>query len=141
MPRRCFAVAALLAAVAASALAQAPAVDSAKPQPGSISGRVTLDGKPVAGIPVRLPRAEYDPEQKRPMMATTDADGKYEFAEVPPGRYFLAPYAPGYTGPNLGWGFAGSHVSVAPGEAANPCLLYTSPSPRDPKTSRMPSSA
>ena len=23
----------------------------------------------------------------------------------------------------------------------NPCLLYTSPSPRDPKTSRMPSSA
>ena len=25
--------------------------------------------------------------------------------------------------------------------ATNPCLLYTSPSPRDPKTSRMPSSA
>ena len=24
---------------------------------------------------------------------------------------------------------------------ADPCLLYTSPSPRDPKTSRMPSSA
>ena len=24
---------------------------------------------------------------------------------------------------------------------SNPCLLYTSPSPRDPKTSRMPSSA
>ena len=26
-------------------------------------------------------------------------------------------------------------------EAVNGCLLYTSPSPRDPKTSRMPSSA
>ena len=25
--------------------------------------------------------------------------------------------------------------------SSNPCLLYTSPSPRDPKTSRMPSSA
>ena len=27
------------------------------------------------------------------------------------------------------------------GSAIDPCLLYTSPSPRDPKTSRMPSSA
>ena len=27
------------------------------------------------------------------------------------------------------------------GEKSLPCLLYTSPSPRDPKTSRMPSSA
>ena len=26
---------------------------------------MTLDGKPAAGVTVRLPRAEYDPEQKR----------------------------------------------------------------------------
>ena len=36
-------------------------------------------------------------------------------------------------------------VSVNPGDSIiivnNDCLLYTSPSPRDPKTSRMPSSA
>ena len=40
----------------------------------------------------------------------------------------------------------GNWVFTSSGSAArfacpNPCLLYTSPSPRDPKTSRMPSSA
>ena len=31
--------------------------------------------------------------------------------------------------------------AVPKGPTLDPCLLYTSPSPRDPKTSRMPSSA
>ena len=35
--------------------------------------------------------------------------------------------------------FAG--FSIDAGTLIYPCLLYTSPSPRDPKTSRMPSSA
>ena len=37
-----------------------------------------------------------------------------------------------------GWGecFGAGNIALA-----NNCLLYTSPSPRDPKTSRMPSSA
>ena len=34
-----------------------------------------------------------------------------------------------------------SFDKAAGAEMANACLLYTSPSPRDPKTSRMPSSA
>ena len=34
----------------------------------------------------------------------------------------------------------GSGIAIAEAVAEN-CLLYTSPSPRDPKTSRMPSSA
>ena len=35
----------------------------------------------------------------------------------------------------------GSHPIQIPGFLYSDCLLYTSPSPRDPKTSRMPSSA
>ena len=37
----------------------------------------------------------------------------------------------------------GAQVTVTVGSVEHPmlCLLYTSPSPRDPKTSRMPSSA
>ena len=35
--------------------------------------------------------------------------------------------------------YKGSNYLIA--EQCHPCLLYTSPSPRDPKTSRMPSSA
>jgi protocatechuate 3,4-dioxygenase beta subunit len=117
MLRRIAAPAVLAAALAASAFAQAPAaVEQNAPQAGSISGKVTLDGKPAAGVSVRLPKADFDAEQKRPLTTTTDAEGTYEFREVAPGRYFLSPYAPGYTGPNLGWGYAGSHVSVAPGE-------------------------
>ena len=33
------------------------------------------------------------------------------------------------------------NIAVTPENLAYTCLLYTSPSPRDPKTSRMPSSA
>ena len=35
----------------------------------------------------------------------------------------------------------GKIMSLETGATPMPCLLYTSPSPRDPKTSRMPSSA
>ena len=33
------------------------------------------------------------------------------------------------------------HMEVSKPSVCHACLLYTSPSPRDPKTSRMPSSA
>ena len=47
------------------------------------------------------------------------------------------------TGPDIGDVSAyGDQLSTAAGTAGSlACLLYTSPSPRDPKTSRMPSSA
>ena len=35
----------------------------------------------------------------------------------------------------------GCEIWFTDGEVIDACLLYTSPSPRDPKTSRMPSSA
>ena len=50
----------------------------------------------------------------------------------------------------LGWCLEVIYAAVSTGQLVNrgflngpvcPCLLYTSPSPRDPKTSRMPSSA
>ena len=39
------------------------------------------------------------------------------------------------------WGFDGSSTNQAAGDDSDCCLLYTSPSPRDLSTSRMPSSA
>ena len=47
------------------------------------------------------------------------------------------------TGVQLLWGTAClfSHPRYSQGGATSPCLLYTSPSPRDLSTSRMPSSA
>ena len=39
------------------------------------------------------------------------------------------------------WAATGASVAVASAGQGNPCLLYTSPSPRDRQKSRMPSSA
>ena len=39
------------------------------------------------------------------------------------------------------WGFDGSSTQQATGDQSDCCLLYTSPSPRDKRQSRMPSSA
>src|SRR5688572_5781000 len=59
----------------------------------TISGKITLKGKPAPGVVVGLHLSEpgqFDPTFK----ATTDGDGKYRIAEVPQGRYVIAPVAP-----------------------------------------------
>src|SRR5687767_15247267 len=43
------------------------------PEIASVSGRVTMDGKPLANATV-----VFIPENGRPAGATTDADGRYE---------------------------------------------------------------
>ena len=54
------------------------------------------------------------------------------------GGYVIVDFIGDWNGdPGSGWSVAG----VANATQDNTCLLYTSPSPRDPKTSRMPSSA
>ena len=50
-------------------------------------------------------------------------------------------YFRGLAAQNLGIGGTGDFQMGAQLEAANGCLLYTSPSPRDKRQSRMPSSA
>ena len=59
----------------------------------TISGKITLKGKPAPGVVVGLrlsEPAQFDPTFK----ATTDQDGKYRIAEVPQGKYLIAPVAP-----------------------------------------------
>ena len=59
----------------------------------SVAGKVTIKGEPAAGIVVGLrssQAAHFGPS----LVATTDQDGKYRIAEVPPGKYEIAPSAP-----------------------------------------------
>jgi hypothetical protein len=48
------------------------------PQLGEVSGRVTLDGEPLAGAFI-----QFQPDQGRSSYAETDADGKYELSYMP----------------------------------------------------------
>src|SRR2546421_4145130 len=67
---------------------------TAKNNPNAIvSGKVTIKGKPAPGIVVGVRSgrpSQFDPTFK----ATTDDDGKYRIADVPPGSYEIAPVAP-----------------------------------------------
>lgn len=69
---------------------------SSKPPRGSVSGRITIKEKAVAGVVVGLRKTEqftpFEPFQK----ATTDADGFYRITNVAPGNYEVVPSTPAY---------------------------------------------
>ena len=78
------------------------------------------------GIPATVATVEYDPNRTAYIALLHYADGAK--------RYILAPH-----GLKVGTKvFSGPDADIMVGNA---CLLYTSPSPRDGATSRMPSSA
>ncbi len=69
--------------------------------PGTISGRVTAGSEPAAGVEVILKSgggsSVTDFLQSGPAItATTDSDGWFKFASVPPGSYRLVAYAPAH---------------------------------------------
>lgn len=56
---------------------------------GSISGRVTLSGKPMPGLMVGAQRTgnEEIPPTEPTAKATTDQDGRYQITGLAPGNY------------------------------------------------------
>ncbi len=63
-----------------------------------------------------------------PRFATTDANGKFVFEGVPPGRYVLLASHDGYTNNNRGnMGFRDQWLSVAPGQHLNDVVLRLLP--------------
>lgn len=82
----------LILAVAASTQAQS---SDAKEQTASISGKVTLKSKPVAGIVVVAMEANYGGGWKRARhRATTDDEGNYRITDITPGNYYAFPLSP-----------------------------------------------
>lgn len=71
-------------------------------EPGTITGRVQLDGKPVPSITIIATPSVSDPAKMVEQMfnssgslkATTDSDGIYRLEGMPAGRYRVAPSAP-----------------------------------------------
>ena len=101
-----FVILALTGAVFAQSTSKAPR--------GTVSGRVTIKDKGAPGVAVGLRKSEPVPNQSY-LRATTDQDGFYRIADVPPGSYEVAPSAPAYilSEPNSG---RGKSVIVGEGE-------------------------
>ncbi|HSD46041.1 MAG TPA: carboxypeptidase-like regulatory domain-containing protein, partial [Pyrinomonadaceae bacterium] len=59
----------------------------------SISGRVTIDGKGVAGITVAATSSSSPLENRTVAKATTDDEGKYQLTELAAGQFTIMPLA------------------------------------------------
>src|SRR5215216_1033469 len=86
----------LILSLPTSLWAQVAPKQTSKTPRGSISGRVTIKEKGVAGVVIALRKSDYmnpyDPGQR----ATTDQDGYYRIANVAPGTYDVTPLAPAF---------------------------------------------
>lgn len=82
----------LLFACSVLVYAQPPA----KKATSTISGKVTLKGNAIAGIPVGARSRQSNTRENRPLGAITDAQGNYRISNVPPGSYEIGPVARQY---------------------------------------------
>ncbi len=70
------------------------------PGTGSISGKVTVAGKPVPGVVVRLQKSDEQSNSNKPSTtATTDAEGVFKFDKLPAAQYVVTPSMPGFYNP------------------------------------------
>jgi len=86
--------------------------------PGSISGRITVDGKPKAGLVVELLAADTNGPRRAIAKAMTSKAGKYVLMKVEAGTYDVSPAAPTLVIPDQGSsGQSGRSVTIEPGES------------------------
>src|SRR5215218_5613329 len=90
----------LILGLPTSLWAQAAPKQTSKTPRGSISGRVTIKEKGVAGVVIALRKSDfmnpYEPGQR----ATTDQDGYYRIANVASGNYEVSPSVPAFVPPD-----------------------------------------
>src|SRR5436853_7212934 len=86
----------LMLAAIINARTQSSEQEAKKPA-GSISGRVTINGKPAPGITVALRPVSTGRVYVKP--AKTDEDGRYQLAEVATGRYLVTTFSFTFTPP------------------------------------------
>ena len=69
----------------------------AKEPTSTISGKVTMKDKPLAGVAINLRSNERSPQKRRASYkARTDVNGEYRIMNVPAGNYVVAPLAPAF---------------------------------------------
>ena len=93
----CHALIAATAIVFASFAANAQTPDTKAKATGSISGRVTIDGKAAEGIPVAAFGGENFDRRVAAAKTVTDGNGQYHLSGLAPGQYQIAPLTPNLT--------------------------------------------
>jgi Carboxypeptidase regulatory-like domain len=98
------------------ALAQTPQLGT-----GSISGKVTIEGKPAPGVSVRIQKSDEQwNSNKPPTTTTTDNDGVFKFDKLPAAQYVVTPSVPGYYNPQKrGEWQEGLYLNLGDGEQAS----------------------
>jgi hypothetical protein len=85
---------------------------------GSISGRVTVDGKPKAGLVVELLTTDTIGPRRLIAKATTNKTGKYVLTSVGSGTYDVSPSSQTLVVPNQGKsGQSGKSITIETGES------------------------
>jgi len=112
----------LLAAFACFAASVVGVIQAQQPVPnknlGSISGRITVDGKPKAGVVVELLTADPTGPRRPIAKATTSKTGKYVLTGIESGTYDVSPSTPTLVVPNQGQsGQSGKSVTIEEGES------------------------
>jgi protocatechuate 3,4-dioxygenase beta subunit len=97
-------------------------IQAQQPEPaknlGSISGRITVDGKPKAGLVIELLTTITSGPRRVIAKATTNKTGKYLLTSVASGTYDVSPSAPTLVVPNQGnSGQSGKSVTIESGES------------------------
>jgi hypothetical protein len=110
-------LAVVLVLLALSNAAAGTLQDQASQPTATVSGRVTSQGKPLAGATVILVGPDARPERGVDGRATTGADGTFTIAGVRPGSYRIGPFVPAAVVSGVADGEVGRHVSVGPGDA------------------------
>jgi 5-hydroxyisourate hydrolase-like protein (transthyretin family) len=88
---------------------------------GSISGKITVEGKPASGVVVQLQKDNERWESNKPATSvTTDADGVFRFDKLTTARYYITPAVPGFYNPQKKseWE-AGLSLNLGDGEHAS----------------------
>jgi len=97
------------------ARAQSPAPPK-EARAATISGRVTVEGKPLPGAFVLLTAGEPGSEGSAIAKAATDDDGRFTLNNVRAGHYSVCPYAPAYVFPAAArFGSNGKPLYIADG--------------------------
>lgn len=62
--------------------------------PGVISGRAFIEGSPAPAVTIMCRRLENADDSRPPFRTVTDAEGRYQMADLPAGQYQVQAFAP-----------------------------------------------